>query len=233
MATLQISTTVGIGFLKVYFQRGKKVTEENPSSILLLIDQFDSERLEMMLKLIWLTTLFLGVFASSQSAGSDKGGTLPYVEVALGQSIESIKGIKWPKYSNGSAFELKLIQEPSELLIHLPGGKDLKFKVRNADLHQEKGKLHSVTVRLPIEPLDYQQAIATLDTEYEKLTETRDKVFASTLEGWKTKKLTPGWPETLMSRVTIEDGVKLELGIQTVYHQGEDKWVSFLQFYVH
>jgi hypothetical protein len=163
---------------------------------------------------------------------SAKRNALPAVEVALGQSIQSIKGIEWAKYTDGRPFELVLVQKPSELLLHLPGNRRFKFDVRNADLKQSNTNLRLVRVRLPVEAVEYPQAISILETEYLKVTALRDEQFANKLAGWKKEQPTTDWPQTRMARVTIESGVNLELGVETVYVQGGDKWVAFLEFYV-
>lgn len=177
-------------------------------------------------------TLLIALLASCNSMNSAERNALPAVEVALGQSTGSLKGIEWAKYTDGRLFELMLVQKPSEVLLHLPGNRSFKFEVRNADLKQSNGNLRLVRVRLPVEPVEYPQAISILETEYSRVTALRDAQFATRLAEWKKEQPTTDWPQTRMARVTIEGGVNLELGVETVYVPGGDKWVAFLEFYV-
>jgi hypothetical protein len=184
-----------------------------------------------MRKLVYLAlVLFMADFGcySDSQAKRDK---LPRVEVSFGKNISLFKAKKWPTYTDGRLFETTLIQEPCELVIHLPSGKDLNFEVRNADLQQENSIINNIKIRMPVEPLDYQEAIKRLDEQYSRLTKTRDPDFSKAVEEWKKRVPTPGWPETHMTRVHLEEHVELELGIQSVKHKGVDKWEFFLTFY--
>lgn len=184
-----------------------------------------------MKTLVYLVLLsFPAIFGcyTNQDAKRDK---LPHVKVSLGKSINLLEGKKWPTHTDGRLFEAMLIQEPCNLLIEMPSGNKLIFDVRNADLHQEDSVISDIKIRMPVEPVDYQEAITQLDTQYSKLTRTRDPDFSKAIENWKSRNLTPGWPESRMTRVNLENNVSLELGIETVYYKGADKWVFFLTFY--
>jgi len=118
------------------------------------------------------------------------------------------------------------------MFIRFPSGTELNFKARNADLNQENAIVCSIQVRLPVEPLDYDEALTALEAEYSRISRTRDSRLASELESWKNKKPIQGWPDTRMTRTDFENGVKLELGVESVYHNGTNKWVGFLTFYL-
>lgn len=160
-----------------------------------------------------------------------KRGKLPQVEVSLGKSIALVKARKWPTHTDGRLFEAMLIQEPCDLIIHLPNGNDLNFEVRNADLHQENSVVSDIKIRMPVEPVGYEEAITQLDNLYSKLTKARDPEFSKAIDNWRENPPAPGWPQSKMTRVNFENNVELELGIETVYYKGADKWAVFLTFY--
>jgi hypothetical protein len=184
-----------------------------------------------MKKLLYSTLLLLMAAFGCYTESEVRRGKLPHVEVSLGKSISLIEARKWPTHSDGRLFEAMLIQEPCDLVIHLPSGIKLNFEVRNADLHQENSVVSDVKVRMPIEPLDYGEAITRLDDMYSRLAKARDPQFSKKIESWRENPPTPGWPQSNMTRVNFENNVELELGIETVYYKGADKWAYFLTFY--
>lgn len=185
----------------------------------------------MMKILIFSTLLLLMADFGCYTESEAKRAKLPRVEVSLGKSISLIETQKWPTHRDGRLFGAMLIQEPCDLIIHLPSGNKLNFEVRNADLHQENSVVSDIKVRMPIEPLDYREAITHLDNLYSKLAKARDPEFSKTVDNWRENPPAPGWPQSKMTRVNFENDVDLELGIETVYYKGADKWAVFLTFY--
>jgi hypothetical protein len=183
-----------------------------------------------MSRVIYLA-LFAGSLLGCQVMRSVESNKLPSFEITLDENISAQKGIVWPKHSNGSPLEFKAIQEPCEILLHIPKGRQFKFNARDAVLKQNDGVVQSVRITVPVQAVEYEQAISILEAEYSKIAAQQDKNFTGDVERWKKSNPTPGWPDTRMSRVFLKDGVKLELGVETVYEGGADKWVSFFHFY--
>ncbi len=157
---------------------------------------------------------------------------LPRIEVYLGKSLEYFRGAKWPKYDGEILFEFNLIQHPSELTIYFPSGRKLIFKVRNADFDQENAIIENIKIRLPIKPLEYQEAITNLESEYSKIANSKDSTFQSRIEEWKKAKLVPGWPDSKRTAFHFEKDIDIGLGVESVEYQGKQMWLYFFEFYL-
>ncbi|MCP9496524.1 MAG: hypothetical protein MSG64_18945 [Pyrinomonadaceae bacterium MAG19_C2-C3] len=188
------------------------------------------------MKFVIMMALVLGVHGCLVKQVQKSAKDTPVMKVALGRDIRSVSGFTWWLDSQGRYRDFTLL-DGCEIDVQVPSGRNLHYSILNASLHQEKGYVSRVYMRLPQSTININQAITNLEAELAKLDPTildgcsRD---ISRLRNIESDPRRASTGEYVVCNYVLEGNTHLKAGIKTVdFVNGtgfSTKWITFLEF---
>ena len=155
---------------------------------------------------------------------------LPVIEVWLMDSTDRVKGRPWPTYDDGRPLEITAVEEPFELVLHLPSGREIRMRAKAATFEQDNGVVSQVSP-LPLMGLvEFRDAVAEAKRIAADLRVDTDPQLRARLMEWQGQN-----PEAdmfsnpvYMARAQLETGVLLYIEIKP--HPNGDGWYVIVDF---
>jgi hypothetical protein len=108
----------------------------------------------------------------------------PVIDVWMNESVEKMTGKRWPRARDGDPLGMTAVEQPAEIVVHLPGTTALRFRSKHTVLQQERGMVTLVSV-LPLDKaVDFQTAITKAE-EISRGHGVTDKRFHETILHWR------------------------------------------------
>lgn len=168
--------------------------------------------------LIGLMTLLIAMVTRRQSTNQK----VQDVEIWLSKPVSKIKGITWTKY-DGKNFEVESIEQPSNLILHLPNGKVFQTQSKHIYLFQKKDLVTNIITDPLMDPVSFDRAKEEGKIVATKLNIKKESEVWEQLNAWSESS---EWSARYMTREELSDKVSLSLEINNVlgYPHETDNW---------
>jgi hypothetical protein len=150
------------------------------------------------------------------------------MDVWINQSVEKVAGRPWPHAKDGEPLGMTAVEQPCEVVLHLPSANTLRLKSKQTVLQQERGIVTSVSV-LPLDELvDFGTAIVKAE-EIARQHGIQERKFYEVISHWRDAppNRDPFAPK-YMARTAVEPGINLYVNLKP--SSGEAGWFIALDF---
>jgi hypothetical protein len=155
------------------------------------------------------------------------------VEVWLSKPTSQVKGHTWPLYDNGKPLEVAAIETPTDMVIYLPSGREVRLYAKAVTFRQENGLVTRVSP-LPLPDLkEFPKAVEEAKRIAADLKIPQNSRITTDLGRWQNQKPTVnsfGSVSTgdYITRDDIEKDLLLEITLKI--HPSSKEWMIVLDF---
>jgi hypothetical protein len=153
---------------------------------------------------------------------------LPMLEVWLDGSVKSVKGLCWPRSTEGSEqlASITAYEKPCQVCLHFPSGKHYTFKAKYVTLEQKKGLVESVGISPRSGLTSFADALNEVETLARNLGILTKPLIRKRFKRWRE----------FPPRLGVSTGAALEKGVEVFiellpYDINSEEWYSVLSFY--
>jgi hypothetical protein len=184
--------------------------------------------------LIFLLLIFAGFGPGCSNSHQQPEG---HVQVRLGGSVFDVIGHDWPTYSDGTLFEMSLVQQAAMLTVKIDEV-ETETRVTGASIHQSEGKIVSVN-------LFEQRAGSSIDDSLSQLSNMVHPFLTKFFDNEENLdaglvrlkrqaiNVTEGWPTELAFGISDSKRLEVRYGIHGFFSDGSLRldWGSFVSLY--
>jgi len=159
------------------------------------------------------------------------GDHLPKIQVEVGASTKSLKGLPWSTLPTGRLSGMTAYEKPCEVTIRFEQGGTFATRANLLTMMQNGGIVTFVGVIPQFELLAFDKAVTKAEQIAETLKVHDTELVRERLQCWKQQASDPKYKPELFSHITGADlGRSVSVNLELKYHEEKKGWYVAVDF---